>query len=50
MAQVALNVVLLPEQIGLGLALADVGAAGVAVTVTVTLVAGLLHVPFTQPA
>jgi len=47
-AQVALNTLLEPEQIELGLADALVGANGVAVTVTVTLLAGLLHTPFTQ--
>ena len=50
MAQLAFNVVLLPEQIGLGLALAVVGAAGVAVTFIVTFVAGLLQVLLTQAA
>jgi len=47
-AQVALNTLLEPEQIELGLADALVGANGVAVTVTVTLLAGLLQVPFTH--
>jgi hypothetical protein len=33
-----------------GLAVTAVGAAGVVVTETETVVAGLLHVPFTQEA
>ena len=47
---VTIKVVLLPEQIELGLAVVLVGAAGVAVTFTITFVAGLLHVPFTHEA
>jgi hypothetical protein len=39
-----------PEQIADGLAVTAVGAAGVVVTETETVVAGLLHVPFTQEA
>ncbi len=49
-AHVPARVLDCPEQIDDGLAVTAVGAAGVVVTETETVVAGLLHVPFTQEA
>ena len=48
--QVAVKVVLEPEQILLGLAATAVGVAGVGITVTVTEEGTLLHAPVTQAA